>query len=436
VRNRNSKEIVDGESFEERDRKEDEFFGSGIWKKATLDFPAWGSIDPKALGIQHLKRTLQVHLYKRVKENFPRLRDKMRSLEVEYNTRIQDMGLPRDKPRDQRVYLSEIQALYEAEVERSLHGDYRFVDNPNHPSRLRYHVKTFNDEFELAIQLHAIKYRWQTNDRDDTGDKMGILSWIDSTWDAHRGSEPRHDAPRSLKKELVKQQTESWEAKTNHYIQRVEDAIKACNDDLFMFACKDDSLRLKIREKLEARERQAFADAKAELHSILRDRDYIDSWNPQLEIFIAEGQRPRIERQEKLQLAQEKLQLAQEKKGSATEAIAPEPSLDQVSARQLFYRNNKKVYEVHDWLLAYWKVAYPRFVDNVIIQVVERHLLGPKGPLRLFDRNWIFGLEDEELEELVGENEETRAARKDLKERLDGLKNALEKADVALRARV
>jgi muramidase (phage lysozyme) len=176
VRNRSSKEILDGESFEERDRKEDQFFRSGKWKDAILDFPAWGSIDPKVLGIQRLKHTLQGHLYKRVKENFPRLRSKMRSLEVDYNTRIQSMGLPRDKPRDQRVYLSEIQAKYEAEVKRSLNGDYRFVDNSNHPSRLRYHVKTFNDEFELAIELDAIKYHWQVNDQDDTVDEMGILT--------------------------------------------------------------------------------------------------------------------------------------------------------------------------------------------------------------------------------------------------------------------
>jgi hypothetical protein len=429
VRNRSSKEILDGESFEERDKKEDGFFGGGKWKEATLSFPAWGgSIDPKVLGIQRLKRTLQGYLYKRVKEKFPRLRRKMRSLEVEYNTKIQSMGLPRDKPRDQRVYLSEIQTMYEAEVERSLNGDYRFVDNPNHPSRLRYHVKTFNDEFESAIQHNAIKYHWQVNDQDDEADGNGILNWISKTWDAHRGSEPRYDAPRSLKKELVKQQTESWETKTKFYIQRVEDTIKACNDDLFIFACKDDALRLKIREKLEAREMKAFEDAKAELHNILRDRDYIDSWNPQLKIFFEDCQRPRIERQVKLQLVQQN-------KASATGANPPEASVDQVSAREIFYLNNKKVYEVHDWLLAYWKVAYPRFVDNTIIQVVERHLLGPNGPLRLFDRNWIFNLEDEELEELVGENEETRAARKELKERLDGLKNALEKADIALRSR-
>jgi hypothetical protein len=132
-----------------------------------------------------------------------------------------------------------------------------------------------------------------------------------------------------------------------------------------------------------------------------------------------------------------KEQQAQYKKTSesGSETITTEASLDQVTARRKFYMVNKMVYEVHDWLNAYWKVAYPRFVDNVIIQVVERHLLGRNGPLGLFNRNWIFDLEDEELEELVGENAATRAQRKDLKEKLDGLKNGLEKADLALRSR-
>jgi hypothetical protein len=426
VRNRSTEEINGGESFEERDKKEEEFFRSGKWKETTFNFPSWNSIDPNVLGIQCLKRNLQGHLYKRVKENFPRLRSKMRSLEIEYNSRIQSMGEPREKPRDQRVYLSGIQTMYEKEVERSLQGDYRFVDDPKHPSRLRYHVKTFNDAFEFTIQLNAIKYQWELNDDDD--EKNGILNWISNTWDSHRGSEPRHDTPRSLKKELVKQQTESWETHTRSYLQKVEDAIKACNDDLFMFICKDDDLRRKIREKLQVREKKAFEDAKAELHNILKDRDYIDSWNPQLENSKRQYQLIRMERQVKSQLAQQK-------KATATEAELREASSDQVAAREIFYLNSKRVYDVHDWLYAYWKVAYPRFVDNVIIQVVERHLLGPNGPLRLFDRNWIFELEDEELEELVGENEETMATRKELKERLSGLKSALEKADIALRSR-
>jgi hypothetical protein len=217
------------------------------------------------------------------------------------------------------------------------------------------------------------------------------------------------------------QQTESWETKTRSYIQKVEDAIKACNNNLFYFTCKDDKLRHNIREKLEAREIKAFEAAETELQNILRDRNYIDSWNPQLEFFIAELQRPRIERQ-----------VNQKQDRQASPGVSSETTLDEVSLRERFYSANK-IFEIHDWLYAYWKVTYPRFVDNVIIQVVERHLLGPNGPLRLFNRNWIFHLSDEELQELVGENEETRDTRKELRQRLEGLQDALKRADIALR---
>ncbi|TVY62905.1 Dynamin-1-like protein, partial [Lachnellula suecica] len=371
VRNRSTQEILEGESFEERDRKEEAFFASGKWQDATSGFPSWSSIDPRLLGIRHLKRSLQTLLYKRVKENFPRLRSKMRDLETEYATRLRGMGEPRDKPRDQRVYLSAIQGKYEAEVERSLNGDYRFVDTADHPSRLRYHVKGFNDTFDAALKSDAVKYSWQEGDAD--AGKGGIFAWISTTWDNHRGSEPRHDAPRSLKKALVREQTESWEAKAVFYIEQVETAIKACNDDLFRFACEDAALRSKIREKLQLQEEQAFQAARNELQAILSDRDYIDSWNPQLALFIYEHQHPRMGRQVELQHEQDAIARGDGGGGGGGVAV------DQVALRQSFYDYNTKVFSVHDWLFAYWKVAYPRFVDNVIIQVAERHLLGARG---------------------------------------------------------
>lgn len=421
MRNRSPEEVIDEESFDERDKKEKDLFASGKWKEALTGFSTGNSITPDALGTQCLKRTLQRHLYKRVRENFPLLKSKMRALESQYDTQSRNMGDPRDNPRDQRVYLSDIQAMYEAEVERSLNGDYRHVGDSNQDSRLRYHVKKFNDEFESEMKIKAVKYGWQENDDDYNDVGIGILHWIHNTWNEHRGSEPRHDAPRSLKKELVMQQTESWETKTRSYIQKVEDAIKACNNNLFYFTCKDDKLRHNIREKLEAREIKAFEAAETELQNILRDRNYIDSWNPQLEFFIAELQRPRIERQ-----------VNQKQDRQASPGVSSETTLDEVSLRERFYSANK-IFEIHDWLYAYWKVTYPRFVDNVIIQVVERHLLGPNGPLRLFNRNWIFHLSDEELQELVGENEETRDTRKELRQRLEGLQDALKRADIALR---
>ena len=84
-------------------------------------------------------------------------------------------------------------------------------------------------------------------------------------------------------------------------------------------------------------------------------------------------------------------------------------------------------------MFAYWRAAFPRFVDNVIIQVVERHLLGRNGPLHLFNRNWSNTLLDSELAKLAGEDKKTMDDRRVLKERLEGLEEALKKADIAMR---
>lgn len=59
---------------------------------------------------------------------------------------------------------------------------------------------------------------------------------------------------------------------------------------------------------------------------------------------------------------------------------------------------------------------------------MERHLLSPKGPLKLFNRHWINRLSDEELEDLVGEDEAAVNERKVIEEKLEGLADALKRA--------
>jgi hypothetical protein len=429
VRNRSSKEILDESTFEERDKKETELFENGKWKEAVLSSSYQNSVDPNVLGIKYLKRALQQSFYKRVKENFPLLKVKMRNLKNKYQEQFQNMGEPRDSARDQRVYLSDIQSRYESEVERSLTGNYRLGLVYSHSSRLRHHVKEFNKDFGIDIREKAVKYSWQPLDEDapviqgESGKEPrgGILQWIYENWNYHLGSEPRFDLPWNLKRELFKEQTHSWEARTRIYIEKVDRAIRDCNEDLFKTACGDEGLRTKIREKLEPLEIKAFNAAEIELQQIMGDLNYLDSWNPSLEDYINESQLLRMSRQV----------------GHISQSNLAEGSADPVEQQTLkyqnFYANNKRVFEVHDWLYAYWRVTFPRFVDNVVIQIVERHLLGRKGPLRLFNRHWIDCLDDAELENLVGEDEAMVNERKTIKERLEGLDDALKQADIALR---
>lgn len=429
VRNRSSKEVLGEASFEERDEKEIELFESGIWKEAVSSSSYLNSIDPNVLGIKRLKHTLQQSLYKRVKENFPILKTKMRGLKKRYDEQLQLMGGPRDNPGDQRVYLSDIQSKYESEVERSLNGNYRAGLSLTHASRLRYLVVKFNDNFAEEMREKALKYSWQLLDQDAPNDqgpsgeepRAGIFQWIEQSWDYHLGSEYRGDAPSGLKKVLFKEQTYSWETRTRTYMTKVNKAIRDCNADLFKTACEDDALRDKIREKLEPLETKAFAAAEEELQQIIGDLDYLHTWNPHFEGHVWDVQFPRRTRQVG--------QLNQLKPGEGPE----DPVEKQMLQYQSFIATNQRVFEVHDWLLGYWRAAFPRFVDNIIIQVVERHLLGRKGPLRLFNRHWIDRLDREELEDLVGEDEATVNERKSVKEKLDGLEDALKKADIALR---
>jgi len=82
------------------------------------------------------------------------------------------------------------------------------------------------------------------------------------------------------------------------------------------------------------------------------------------------------------------------------------------------------VFDVHDTLKAYYDVALKRFVDNVIIQVVERTLLGSQGPLQLFNTNWVTGLSGAELASIAKEDYATRRRREELNAQIERLEQA------------
>jgi hypothetical protein len=67
-----------------------------------------------------------------------------------------------------------------------------------------------------------------------------------------------------------------------------------------------------------------------------------------------------------------------------------------------------------------------RFLDNVIIQVVERHVLGPNTPLRLFSSDFVDDLEDGEVKFIAAESSSTSMARSDLTTKLERLQKALD----------
>lgn len=62
------------------------------------------------------------------------------------------------------------------------------------------------------------------------------------------------------------------------------------------------------------------------------------------------------------------------------------------------------VFEIHDILKAYYKVAKKRFVDNVCMQADFVLVTGPDNPLKIFSPEFASSLSDEQLEEIAGED--------------------------------
>lgn len=117
-------------------------------------------------------------------------------------------------------------------------------------------------------------------------------------------------------------------------------------------------------------------------------------------------------------LAKEKAWIKQEQGG----ALIPNLSIssDKIVGTELYHdKELAVVLNTHDSLEAYYELARYRFTDNVALQVIERHLLGSEGPLRLSSPQYVSEKlhreqNEDALDNLVGEHPNKAQKRLDL----------------------
>jgi hypothetical protein len=109
-------------------------------------------------------------------------------------------------------------------------------------------------------------------------------------------------------------------------------------------------------------------------------------------------------------------------------------TLDQFRGMAMDRSNAEQVHQdIHDILLSYYKVSRKRFVDAVCQQVIDHFLLGggrggteeDKSPVKLFDPELVMALEDEDLENIAGEDVETKRQRAALTAEIKKLEDAV-----------
>lgn len=354
----------------------------------------------------------------------------MRSTHKELKTELDLLGEPRNSAQLQRHYLLKLQRQYQDLATQWLTGRYKRGCPTNDPSKLRYHVEHLHDDFNKKLRASGKKYTFRSPGDEAKGRAMytdqswkedmrkadDVYSWILRAWDALRGSEPRLDPPHYLKQHLFDEQTADWEEFASDYLNRVIHQIESCNVVLFEDSCSDAVTRQKIRHSLEAAETTAVCRAEKELQAIIRDNSQLRTYSPYFDFEKKNSERLRIK--------------------TTVEGFYPRIKDGTVqNSEEIMYTldasadMSHEVFEIHDWLRAYVEIAMFRFIDNVVIQVVERHLLGANGPVGVFDLEWVNSLSEDELDALVGEDEETKRKRSLLQEKVEALDKELKKAD-------
>ncbi|CAL5874060.1 uncharacterized protein PFLUO_LOCUS8347 [Penicillium psychrofluorescens] len=209
-------------------------------------------------------------------------------------------------------------------------------------------------------------------------------------WNDNRGDGLWYKPPIDFEERLWKVQIKSWEKFAHIYFSEASRRIQGFSDTLLEETCLEPSIRSKIRRYLQEQKLMALSRAEKELATIVNELGRMKTCHRTFKEWLQSSQR---------------------------------------DLNQFFYYiiDNKlrQVISTYQNLHYFQFAALWRFLDNVIIQVVERHLLGPSGLVFCFSIDWVRSLSEKQLDDLVGEDAEQRKKRDDLQNQIRGLEQIL-----------
>ncbi|KAF3210236.1 hypothetical protein TWF106_010767 [Orbilia oligospora] len=447
VRNRSTKEIQDGVTIQQRHIKEKEFFRKAPWSRLGRD----------KTGIENLKPFLGHLLYEHVRDEFPKLVDEINRLVIETEDSLEQLGIARTTPTEQRIYLTKIANEYERSVTDCLDAKFREQIDSKSPLKIRTRIQNMNSDFAKRMQIEGHTREFKDEDEEPKSeepevdeiappeipftshereehqlygyknkevngenslnklDPEDIYDWIKVTYRDSRGPELPGLINYNVVIQMFREQSTNWKTVAGEHVRGVVDIVAKFNAEVFNRVVSDDTVRKKLQTSLSKATGAAITQAYRELDQLIEDErtGILQTVNASF------GQNQKTMRQKRA--------LSELKKQRGENGMV---NLNIVA--QMFNLSNEDttVRDVHDILKSYYDISLRRFTDNVVLQVVERHLLGKNGPVRLLKSEYVSGLEDLELRNIACEDYQAAAKRRELQARLERAKSAQAAASI------
>ena len=412
MRNRTTQEVKSGVSIEQRHELEKSFFKTA----------PWNVLDKKRIGIASLKASLGKLLSDHVANEFPEICKEIDIRYTQARDELDELGAPRQTTHEQLQYLIRLAGNYQRSVEDSLNG--RYCEDGLHPSKIRMHIQDAHDIFNRAMHEKGQTMHFRSTEEsfddpttgegqdDSSGSDANIYNEIKNLYRTSRGRELPGQSNPAVQEALFRHQTQYWEEIAEQHIAKIIQIINDGNDALFDRSCPDKAIRKKIRNRIDPEISDSFSKAWEELHGILRDERSgpLQTTNHYFADNLAKA-------------GNERFIAALRKLGFRDGIAAP---INFAAMTGLVHLSNEAsaIHHIHDTVKAYYKVALKRSIDNVNVQCVERNLLGPEGPVNIFNPEYVGDLSAGDVAAIAAEDFATSSTREELKQQIGRLDEA------------
>lgn len=381
-------------SSRERKQREEEFFGRGKWR----------SLPSEMCGVDALKAKLSIQLQRHIGRHVKVLRRQIQQALDETDTELKSMGEGRDTPEEMRIELVE---LFSSSKELVIPAVYGFYKNPpgknffrstadprgTPAQNLRARAAEENDGFSKRIRQHGRKFGFASSAgatvinpdavSSEAQKQNYVRQEVELLLKQIRGAEFPGDAKPRAVYMLFQNYSEYWPKLAQEHKDNLGVVCNEFLSELVDYAWPKRMREPLRREFLDPQMRLLMDKAQAELDLLTQDMHLeVQPYDPEYE---------------------EKLRRWQH---DATREGA----------------TYSEAQEVLEKMLIYYDLTAKSFIRNVIMQVVERHLL--QGMYSIFESVKCLAMTVDTIEAIAAENKETREKRIKLKQRKKAIEDA------------
>ena len=403
----------------------------------------WNVLSKERVGVKSLIRFLSKLLLSHIRKEFPALSSEIEALVKKTQEQLKGYGEPRQTLSQQRRYLRRMASQYQKLVEDSLNGVHLSNTKPGDPTKLRWRIRTANEAYAQSFRRNGHRWVFKTAENTFDPDFVNIFeppSYVDEELEELEGPEELeeqedyddiynvirqvHNQTKGIELQgtvhpqlittIFRQQSQPWEGLSKNHLTNVKDIVDQYLKITFQKVARDPSVFQNLERFLRPRILEGHSKAEEELCKLLEDErgGILQTVNHYLAETLAKIRSDRVVR---------RLIDAGYKEGHEYRI-----KFENLATTSNISNDDIAIYDIHDTVKSYYKVAMKRFLDNVIIQVVERHILGPNTPLRLFSSDFVDDLEDDEVKFIAAESSTTSMTRSDLTMKLRRLQKALD----------